>query len=95
MSAPRSRTGRRPAGIKQIPKLDPSLEQPDESTADPTAAPNGSATDRAAVLDADRREAMVRTAAYFRAESRGFYPGREVEDWLAAETEIDRRLANA
>jgi hypothetical protein len=34
------------------------------------------------------REAMIRTAAYFRAQSRGFAPGYEWEDWLAAEAEV-------
>jgi len=34
------------------------------------------------------REAMVRTAAYFRAQRRGFQPGYEWEDWLAAEAEV-------
>jgi len=36
----------------------------------------------------DRRQ-MVEMAAYFRAESRGFEPGHEVEDWLAAEAGVD------
>jgi len=31
---------------------------------------------------------MVRTAAYFRAQRRGFAPGYEIEDWLAAEVEV-------
>lgn len=35
------------------------------------------------------REQMIATAAYFRAEARGFVPGREMEDWLAAERELD------
>lgn len=35
------------------------------------------------------REQMIATAAYFRAEARGFVPGREMEDWLAAEQEFD------
>lgn len=34
------------------------------------------------------RESMVRMAAYFRAERRGFAPGYEIEDWLAAEAEV-------
>ena len=34
------------------------------------------------------RETMVRMAAYFRAERRGFAPGYEIEDWLAAEAEV-------
>ena len=36
---------------------------------------------------------MVAMAAYFRAERRGFAPGHEVEDWAAAEAEIEARLA--
>lgn len=34
------------------------------------------------------REQMVRMAAYFRAQNRGFQPGYEWEDWLAAEAEV-------
>jgi Protein of unknown function (DUF2934) len=40
-------------------------------------------------LDPELRARMVETAAYFRAERRGFTPGYEVEDWLAAEAEIE------
>jgi hypothetical protein len=36
------------------------------------------------------REAMIATAAYYRAEQRGFAPGNELADWLAAEREVDR-----
>jgi hypothetical protein len=36
-------------------------------------------------------DSMVRTAAYFRAERRGFAPGHEWEDWLAAEAEVGTR----
>jgi hypothetical protein len=43
-------------------------------------------------VDADRRRALIAEAAYMRAEGRGFAAGHEVEDWLAAEAEIDRRL---
>ena len=38
------------------------------------------------------RESMVRMAAYLRAERRGFAPGYEIEDWLAAEAEVSARL---
>ena len=34
----------------------------------------------------------IAEAAYYRAESRGFQPGGEAQDWLAAETEILARL---
>jgi Protein of unknown function (DUF2934) len=39
------------------------------------------------------REAMIREAAYRLAERRGFAAGGEIEDWLAAEAEVDQRLA--
>lgn len=34
-------------------------------------------------------KAMIAEAAYYRAEKRGFEPGKELEDWLEAEKEID------
>ena len=37
------------------------------------------------------RESLVRMAAYLRAERRGFAPGYEIEDWLAAEAEVHER----
>jgi len=40
----------------------------------------------------ERRNAKVREAAYFRAQARGFEPGHELEDWLAAEHEVDACL---
>lgn len=44
---------------------------------------------------ANRRRAMIELAAYLRAEQRGFAPGRELDDWLAAEAEVDRQLLEA
>jgi hypothetical protein len=38
---------------------------------------------------------MIAERAYLRAERRGFAPGREAEDWLAAEAEIDSLLKAA
>ncbi len=40
----------------------------------------------------DARNAMVRETAYLRAQARGFEPGHELEDWLAAEHEVDACL---
>jgi hypothetical protein len=39
------------------------------------------------------RQALIAQAAYLIAERRGFEPGHELEDWLAAESEVDQRLA--
>lgn len=53
---------------------------------------------RATLVDAklnlageDRRQ-LIAEAAYYRAEQRGFRPGAELDDWLAAEVEIDAML---
>ncbi|MDL1861246.1 DUF2934 domain-containing protein [Betaproteobacteria bacterium PRO7] len=40
----------------------------------------------------EQRRSMIAQAAYFRAEQRGFASGAELQDWLAAEAEIDRAL---
>ncbi len=37
------------------------------------------------------RQAEIAKAAYFLAQHRGFAPGHELEDWLAAEKEEYRR----
>jgi hypothetical protein len=38
------------------------------------------------------RTELVAMAAYYRAEKRSFSPGAELEDWLAAEREVDAAL---
>jgi hypothetical protein len=45
-----------------------------------------------AIARADQLRTMVRDAAYFLAEKRGFVSGHELEDWLKAELEILRNL---
>lgn len=35
------------------------------------------------------RGRRIRLAAFYRYEARGRQPGREIDDWLAAEAEID------
>jgi hypothetical protein len=41
----------------------------------------------------DERLRMIEAAAYRRAEWRGFSPGGELQDWLAAEAEVDQQIA--
>ena len=43
-------------------------------------------------VDPQQRAALIAEAAYFRAEKRGFSPGNETTDWLAAEAEVDASL---
>lgn len=46
----------------------------------------------AGFVDPEQRMALIAEAAYFRAERRSFWGGGEVEDWLAAEAEVDTKL---
>jgi len=43
-------------------------------------------------LTREGRRALIAEKAYLRAERRGFAPGHESEDWLAAEAEVDALL---
>ena len=56
--------------------------------AQPGTAPNNPDTS----LASEDRRALIEQAAYFRAQQRGFRGGDPVEDWLAAEREINRLL---
>ena len=40
----------------------------------------------------DQRRQLIETAAYLRAEKRGFNGGDPVDDWLKAESEVDAML---
>jgi hypothetical protein len=46
-----------------------------------------------AAITEKERFGRIREAAYFRAELRGFQPGREAEDWSAAEWQVDAEIA--
>jgi hypothetical protein len=82
---PRTGTGRTrkktaPAGTQQPPS------EPTEVTAahlERREIPSFSAS----------REARIAEAAYWRAERRGFAAGQELDDWLAAEKEVDDDIA--
>jgi hypothetical protein len=46
-------------------------------------------------VSAEERLSMIARIAYFHAERRNFEPGHELEDWIAAEREVDRKLARS
>ena len=60
------------------------------SSVQPAAPASGASV--GITVSADARRAMIEQAAYLRAERRGFTAGGEVEDWLAAEAEVDALL---
>jgi hypothetical protein len=51
-------------------------------------APETPAVDDPPSTDEERMRA-IRVVAYQRSQARGFEPGYELEDWLAAEQEVD------
>ena len=64
-----------------------------DKTARPTAskiAPNSFMTK--AAITPEERYKSIEAAAYLRAERRGFVAGHALEDWIAAEAEIDAML---
>ena len=89
-----------PTRTPDVPKEIPKVIRADEkasplSTRKPAAprAKNMPATTPAGVdISDDVRRAMIAECAYLRAERRGFAPGHEEEDWIAAEAEVDRLL---
>ena len=89
MARPQLHTSKR----KQPPVAETDPAQPVE-TAAPNAGTKPNPLVHATTLrsDAAEREAMIRKTAYLRAERRGFSPGQELEDWLAAETEVDHLM---
>jgi hypothetical protein len=74
-----------PARPKAAP---PKAAAPRKAAAEPPAA-----TVTVRPESPDRGE-LVRLAAYFRAERRGFAPGHELEDWIAAEAEVAATLVS-
>jgi hypothetical protein len=63
-----------------------------------TAARRSSGTRKSAAapvrvaLTVEARHALIAKSAYLRAERRGFAPGHETQDWLAAEAEVEALL---
>jgi len=45
--------------------------------------------------DLGERRQCIAEAAYYKAEKRGFAPGKEDDDWLEAEGEFDSQIAGA
>lgn len=83
---PRAGTGRTkkktaPAGAQPAPK------------SEPTEVTAAHLERREIPSFSESREARIAEAAYWRAERRGFVSGQELDDWLAAEKEVDGDVA--
>ena len=80
LTTPRS-PGKKPAKSK-VEKLAPKLAKSAAKNV-PKAPPKAQIVVTGAT--SELREKRVATAAYYIAERRGFAPGQELEDWVAAE----------
>ena len=77
-------------------KKAPTATKPATPAPAPSRAPRRRAQqpeESSAPITETERRAMIESAAYYRAQSRGFSPGYEMEDWLAGEKEIETMLA--
>lgn len=96
MSEPRNPT-QIPAPAKSTKsRRKPSSVATPESVASPEPSSEARETgpasaERTRITVSDRR-GMIAMAAYYRAEKRRFAPGFEIEDWIAAEREVDELL---
>lgn len=72
--------------LDPVPPTTAAAAPPARARKSPTVAKN-----RVKVTPEARR-ALIAESAYLRAQRRGFAPGHESEDWLAAEAEIDALL---
>jgi hypothetical protein len=76
----------------------PREKNPETTAATRKRAPRKRASQPAAEIqypnfvDPQQRASLIARAAYFRAQGRGFEPGHELADWLAAEAEVDAQL---
>jgi hypothetical protein len=96
MIAPTVRRSLRGRSERRAPAAQSSVEPASAATASKTnipAKPDGAAAG-ALAIPAPTRETMIREAAYFLSEHRGFAPGAELEDWFAAERDVDRILSS-
>jgi hypothetical protein len=59
------------------------------SSASGTAFTNSAPYSPPALSALEQRRQHIEEAAYFKAQSRGFAPGHEMQDWLEAEAEVD------
>ena len=72
---------------KRAPATPKESESPNDGK--PVSSVRRKSSTKPVESSADERRRRIAMAAYYRAERRGFAPGHEVEDWLAAEAEID------
>lgn len=91
-----------PPAVKSKPKAKPVTKAKREAKPKPAskpavaaaaAKPARSRARKPAAIPSDQRRHYIEVAAYHIAERRGFAAGNPLDDWMQAEAEIDRLLA--
>jgi len=72
---------------------DPQPHEAAGSTSSGPSKPNSILTISVGPVTHEQRLQMIAEAAYFIAEHRGFEPGHDMDDWIAAEGEVNAMLA--
>lgn len=86
-------------GLTASEAISPALSTAEASAADPVLKESKKSLPKPTIVRTDGRpnivpinvEEEIRRLAYLMSERRGFEPGHETEDWLAAEHEIRQR----
>ena len=86
----RRATPRKPGAKPEPEKRAAKPKAPVEPTTHATTTPSGGSP-----IDAspDELRRLIEETAYYKAQSRGFEPGYELEDWVQAEAEVMRRMS--
>ncbi len=91
-------TGKSRSSVRKAPPVIAAVKPASTPKAAPKAAPKAkkiTVKSSEPVIDSQKWNAMVATAAYFRAESRGFMGGSAERDWMEAEAEVAARFAKS
>lgn len=77
-----------PKGKNKMPRKIAGSETVKKKLSEAAPKARSSSIGKKSLSDEERRQ-LIGKKAYFRAQQRGFAPGFELDDWLAAEREID------
>lgn len=81
---------RRKTPRKATSKPDNKAAAPRRPASEQRAAP--ASTSLHSDISSEETRRQIAEAAYYRAKQRGFAPGRELEDWIEAESEVMGRI---
>jgi Protein of unknown function (DUF2934) len=77
---------------RRLPDASKPAQPATETAREARARKSAAAAPARTKLTPAARHALIAQSAYLRAERRGFAPGQEMEDWLAAEAEVEALL---